>query len=117
MKSKLIFRGKQYTINNDRITSVKKYKSKKIRKKEKSWEILLSYCIGKTYNEFLKSLYWEKIRIIILKKYNFCCCSCKSTKYLNVHHKTYDNHFNEHNHLEDLEVLCRDCHKKKHNLS
>lgn len=35
---------------------------------------------------------------------------------LNVHHNSYAHHGQEHKHLEDLVVLCNNCHKKFHNI-
>lgn len=40
------------------------------------------------------------------------CAKCGATKYLQTHHLTYKRFKNEAS--EDLEVLCKDCHKKIH---
>lgn len=66
------------------------------------------------YNDFLKTVYWYIVRKHFLKKYGEQCFICNSTEYLNVHHRTYKNHGREHEHLEDLVVLCKDCHAKFH---
>lgn len=33
---------------------------------------------------------------------------------MHAHHRTYDNHGAEHNHMNDLVCLCRDCHDNRH---
>ena len=67
-----------------------------------------------TYEEYILSWMWRDKRdyIISLRKE---CEKCKSKKYLNVHHKTYETLGNEGD--EDLILLCRDCHKKEHGIS
>jgi len=75
----------------------------------------LAHLFNKSYSSFLKSAYWSKVRLTVLKRDNYTCI-CGEKKYLQVHHKTYKNHFNEHKHLEDLITLCRNCHKKEHNI-
>ena len=76
-------------------------KPKKLNKKE-------------AYLEFLKSDYWKEVRELILKRDDRKCIHCSGTKILQVHHKTYKNHGEEHLHLDDLITLCRACHKKIH---
>jgi len=68
-----------------------------------------------SYGEFLKTSYWAVVREYVLESRGGCCAICPSKKNLNVHHKTYIHHFYEHAHLEDLIVLCRECHAKFHN--
>lgn len=67
------------------------------------------------YYEFLNTKYWDVVRRYKLKRSKYKCelCNAKGAT-LNVHHKTYKNHGFEHNHLEDLVVLCRECHAKFH---
>ena len=66
------------------------------------------------YIEFLQTDYWARVRNYIYYKRGRRCSLCASTNYLNVHHKTYENHGLEHQHLADLIILCRDCHSKFH---
>jgi len=49
-----------------------------------------------------------------LETYNFAN-SEEAKGWFHVHHKCYKHVFNEKDHLEDLEVLCQDCHDKEHN--
>ena len=70
------------------------------------------------YSEFLKSRYWKIVRSKTLKRHGYRCEICnalgKSDIPLNVHHKTYDHHGQEHLYDEDLTVLCKRCHSKFH---
>lgn len=67
-----------------------------------------------TYDEFLKSAYWRKVRLLILKRDNSCCCNCGSTQNLHIHHTTYKHHLKELENLEDLITLCKSCHNEIH---
>lgn len=65
------------------------------------------------YKEFLKTKYWKFIHDLkILEQPK---CKCGADKYLQVHHTSYKNHYHEHEHLDDLVVLCNTCHKNEHN--
>jgi len=66
------------------------------------------------YKEFLLTRYWLAVRMTVLKIAHFKCSLCASKKALNVHHKTYQSHGSEASHLEDLAVLCYNCHAKFH---
>jgi len=68
-----------------------------------------------TYKSFLKTAYWRIIVNFIHKKHNNTCQICKAKgKPMAVHHKKYDNHGYEHLHVEDLTLLCKDCHRVVH---
>lgn len=67
------------------------------------------------YSEFLNSAYWRSIASH-LKDTAGKCELCGMTARLVVHHKTYRHHGDELNHLDDLIVLCRECHEKEHKL-
>lgn len=70
---------------------------------------------------------WDKVRNAVMKRANNKCQCCGRTKdqlksgTLEVHHNSFDNLCNELNHLDDLIVVCPNCHKKihamPHNLS
>jgi hypothetical protein len=66
------------------------------------------------YSEFLGTRYWITVRDYKLHKSGHKCGMCGSRKNLNVHHTTYEHHGNEHDYLDDLIVLCRNCHAKFH---
>lgn len=65
------------------------------------------------YQEYLKTQRWKQIKAIKLS-YNNKCQLCGSKDNLQVHHSTYEHVGDEKNHLEDLIVLCKDCHAKFH---
>lgn len=75
----------------------------------------LSYLFNKPYADFLKSQYWYDVRTAVLER-DKNKCRCGSLFNLQVHHTTYDNHFDEINHIEDLITLCSSCHKKEHGM-
>ncbi len=66
------------------------------------------------YYDFLKTPYWKAIAQYTKLKANFKCSLCASKEGLATHHKTYENHGKEHCNLQDLIVLCNDCHEKFH---
>ena len=68
------------------------------------------------YEIFLKSEYWKRVRIMKIEQSGGKCQICGSRKCLNVHHNSYEHHYKEHKHLEDLVVLCRKCHEKFHDI-
>lgn len=67
------------------------------------------------YAIFLQSNWW--INLSRLKRRLVGHCQrCPSRKHLQSHHIRYPENWFD-NQLSDLEVLCRDCHEKEHNLS
>ena len=66
------------------------------------------------YYDFLQSDYWRYVRKLKLKQCGKKCQICGSKKDLSVHHNSYAHHGQEHKHLEDLVVLCNECHKMFH---
>ena len=69
------------------------------------------------YKNFLKSDYWKEVKQVVLERDNYQCCHCGATENLAIHHKTYEHHRDELNHLDDLVSLCRSCHMKEHRNS
>lgn len=63
------------------------------------------------YSEKLKSPKWQKKRLEILNRDDFTCCKCGDKKTeLHIHHLKYTgNPWDAPN--EDLETLCKHCHK------
>lgn len=66
------------------------------------------------YPDFLKSTYWDIVRGTKLKRAKFMCELCNTKGELHVHHKTYEHHGTEHEHMNDLIVLCKGCHQTFH---
>ena len=60
------------------------------------------------YKNYLKSQAWKEKRKLFLELCNYECELCGGKTKLQVHHKNYNNIFNEEK--EDVIVLCRECH-------
>lgn len=67
-----------------------------------------------TYDQYLQSEHWKQLKdkFYLSKLCKYECYACGSTKELNLHHKTYKRI--GHEKLNDLVLLCEDCHKKAH---
>jgi 5-methylcytosine-specific restriction endonuclease McrA len=66
------------------------------------------------YAHSLNSEYWKEVRQKILAR-DRKCVKCGSVLFLEVHHKTYIHKGDELEYLEDLILLCSNCHQKEHN--
>ncbi|MDB5250666.1 MAG: hypothetical protein JWQ40_5060 [Segetibacter sp.] len=66
----------------------------------------------KVYNKYLESAAWLSKRSEILKRDNYTCRYCASTKATQVHHLSYNNLGNE----PDFELIsvCKQCHQEIH---
>jgi len=65
------------------------------------------------YNEYISSEEWKLRAKIVRELHGHRCQLCNSNgKTLHVHHRTYDRL--GHEALDDLTVLCKDCHSKFH---
>ena len=69
---------------------------------------------AKQKQDYIRSPQWKALRQRRLVLANNTCeyKGCKQTKYLNCHHVTYDRLQQED--IEDLRILCRDCHQRQH---
>lgn len=65
-----------------------------------------------TYEEYLQTPHWQKIKQQIYKKRNGECEKCRKRYTLQVHHKTYKNI--GHEKLSELSLLCKGCHYRTH---
>ena len=77
------------------------------------WGILDSKILrSMPYDEFLKTPYWLAVSACV-KAHNPWCALCTEpfAEPLEVHHRTYVHRGSEWKHLDDLTVLCRDCHE------
>lgn len=65
------------------------------------------------YNEFLKTNYWNLIRIKVLRKYLGLCAICASANNIHIHHRRYNKiHGYELLYWEsELIALCSNCHR------
>lgn len=67
------------------------------------------------YYDYLNSDQWRLMRDGLFYRRGKKCESCGSTEDIQVHHLHYKNVFKEK--AEDLEILCRSCHEKEHNIN
>lgn len=68
------------------------------------------------YWDFLRSDYWKQVSLDAKKRAGYQCQSCGTRRGLQVHHKTYDHHGQEHLFPDDLVCLCNRCHASAHGL-
>lgn len=64
------------------------------------------------YHEYLNSVNWRVIRNKVMARCGGICEGCADKPAAHVHHKTYDNVFDEL--MFQLVGLCEDCHDKLH---
>lgn len=67
-----------------------------------------------TYDGFLESDYWARVRAAMMIKHNCKCQSCGAIDNLQVHHKSYPKRYTELQNLHLLELLCKSCHHQSH---
>jgi hypothetical protein len=67
-----------------------------------------------SYDGYIDSDYWSKVRLKALAFVNCKCQKCGSGSKLQVHHKYYCQRYTELENMHLLEVLCDDCHKSEH---
>lgn len=72
--------------------------------------------MDEAYKKYLMSEYWQSLRKEILEKDHNRCVICGRKENLNVHHLTYDHLGDKDKERLDLVTLCRDCHKRVHDL-
>ncbi len=66
------------------------------------------------YRDYINSRRWKNKRKAKIKESGHFCNKCGSVRFLQVHHLTYERLGNEL--LEDLEILCDNCHRLEHGL-
>ena len=59
------------------------------------------------YKQYLLSPEWKRLELKALKRADYRCEKCNSTKDLKCYHINFDNLYRET--LEDLMVLCKNC--------
>ena len=69
-----------------------------------------------TYKEYLSTPYWKLVSMLAKKKAGYKCQLCGSDYNLNVHHRTYEHKGTEILNMNDLIVLCQECHSKFHGV-
>lgn len=64
----------------------------------------------KAYKKYIRSKEWKEIAQLVLERDHYRCRFCGRTAEeakLSVHHSTYENLFNEKDHLDDLITICQ----------
>lgn len=70
------------------------------------------------YKEQLKTEQWDKFRKLVLSKRGKACELCGSTKRLQIHHQKYKyGHKAWEYSINDVIVVCKDCHERLHNIN
>ena len=78
--------------------------AKQIRHEKRKWH--------GTYVEYLRSDQWAAKRRAAMKHHGRKCGVCGSVRSLEVHHLTYKRL--GHERMKDLQILCGDCHRIRH---
>ena len=69
-----------------------------------------------TYQEYLRSPQWKRLRRETVDAYGGRCIKCRWGDNLDVHHIKYPDRW-ENDSMNNLTVLCHDCHQKEHRLN
>lgn len=64
------------------------------------------------YDLYLRTEHWKRTRTLAIDRYGASCVLCGSGGQVNVHHRTYERIGAER--LDDLIVLCSECHSHYH---
>lgn len=71
------------------------------------------------YQRYIRSKEFKEIKQLVEERDEHKCRVCGRTKEdgipLSCHHTTYNNLYNEREHLDDLITLCKICHNAIHN--
>jgi len=67
------------------------------------------------YQEYLQTPHWKAKKQEAYNYYGASCVLCGSRKSINVHHREYNNKWNEP--MSDLTVLCYSCHDGHHKIA
>jgi hypothetical protein len=62
------------------------------------------------YAQFLRTAYWFAVSHVAKARAGMRCQVSNSSEKITVHHRTYENHGSEHLFMNDLTVLCENCH-------
>lgn len=85
---------------------------KKARSPKESQEYLKSL----SYKDYLNTNHWKILRNKVLIR-DQRCKICNSMEKLNAHHRSYLNKGNPSKELDDIVLLCKDCHELFHKNS
>lgn len=66
------------------------------------------------YKDFLKTPYWKAVAQKVRARAKWRCQICDEKTSLDVHHRNYACHGQEHLYLNELIAICRPCHERHH---
>ena len=72
------------------------------------------------YASYLLTDHWAQVRGLALEQHGKKCAFCGERGHfspLQVHHNSYEHRGYEEEHLEDLQVLCKECHERVHQIN
>ena len=90
------------------------FKIRELQKENVNYDAIKTYICSMKYSDFLLTPYWKAITHKKMKDAGFRCQLCKKKGLLNTHHRTYSIHGYELQNLNELIVLCKDCHESHH---
>lgn len=85
-----------------------------VRYTDVNWAAISDHIKGMNYRDFLATPYWKAIAAHAKYKAGYRCQLCNSHLSLSTHHRNYAIHGKEHDHINELIVLCNHCHQKFH---
>jgi uncharacterized membrane protein YuzA (DUF378 family) len=68
------------------------------------------------YQQYLLTSHWKSLKERCRKRDENRCQQCGSSESLNVHHWSYKNRGDSKREIDDLELLCKDCHEEVHGI-
>lgn len=97
---------------NAQITPIQRIN--RIRYAHVDWRAVFYHIKDMDYQDFLKTPYWKAIAAHTKYKAGYRCQLCNSAYDLVTHHRSYDIHGREHAHMQELIVICDNCHNRFH---
>ena len=112
-KDIITYNGEQGILDDLKEKNIryKKYKKNLTEKKEEMLKNNFKY--GDEYEKYLQTEHWKKQKQLV-KERDKICQKCGSTQNLHVHHKSYKNLWIAEEEINDLVLLCKDCHEAEH---
>lgn len=100
----------KHTRTLGKMTKEEKDKRKKEKKKNKKQKLRETV---RSYKSYINSKLWTKRKNRFFRRYGKQCSCCKSTRFVQLHHKVYTGIYgNEPDH--HLIAMCSNCHKLFH---
>lgn len=88
-----------------------------IKNADVHWSVIAYHIQSMEYQNFLKTPYWRAIAAHTKYKAGYRCQICNSSQKLATHHRNYAIRGYEHSQMQELTVLCDNCHNQFHRKS